>query len=411
MSDPQRRVTYGELFAVREFRVLAGMTVLGALATTAEILGLSVLVYARTGSPLLSAIAFGIGFLPQLVGGALLTSLADRVSPRTLLVALLVVRALPGAAIGLLAMPVAAMLALVAVAASLDPVASASTGGLLPELLGPERYVLGRSVMHVAATVAQILGLAVGGVVLAILTPQRLLLVAAAFLVAESLAICRGLGHHPPRTTGERGGALKTTLAGNRALLSDRRIRGLLLAQWLTTWLVTGAESLLVSYVGALGRPAGQVTVLLVALPIGMIAGDVIVGRLCQPSTQQRLSMPLATLMGLPLIAFAAHVPVPAGAGLLVLTAAGFGYQLPLQRRFVAALPTELNGQSFGLLSAGMMGGQGLGPIAAGAVAALAGPGAAIAAAGGACILTAVALHQTLSGGQHHSSKAVRAGP
>ncbi|WP_186526048.1 hypothetical protein [Leekyejoonella antrihumi] len=239
----QRRTTYREVLAVREFRVLFTGTALRALAATAEILGLSVLVYARTGSAFLSAIAYGIGFLPQLVGGALLTSPADRLRPRGVL--------------------------------------------------------------------------------------------------------C-----------------------------------------------VTCGESLIVAYIGASGRPASTAGILLIAMPVGMLAGEIAVGRLCSPPARERLCFPMAALMGLPLIAFALQIPIPVGAALLATTGTGFGYQ----QRFLDTLATRLQDQAFGLRTTGLMGGQGLGPAAAGGFAAALGPGAAIAATGAATALAGLWLRDTLTG-------------
>ena len=53
-------------------------------------------------------------------------------------------------------------------------------------------------------------------------------------------------------------------------------------------------------------------------------------------------------------------------------------------------LPPDMRGQGFGLSATGMMGGQGLTPPLAGAVAVLAGPAVAMAAAGAATVLAAV---------------------
>ena len=47
-----------------------------------QMFALSALVYATTGSPLLAALAFLGGLLPQAVGALTLLSLADRVPPR-----------------------------------------------------------------------------------------------------------------------------------------------------------------------------------------------------------------------------------------------------------------------------------------------------------------------------------------
>ena len=79
--------TFGEVFAVREFRVLFGSFVLLVGGDSIKMLALSVLVYTRTGSPGLSAAAYMAGWLPFIVGGLFLLSLADRLAPRALMVA------------------------------------------------------------------------------------------------------------------------------------------------------------------------------------------------------------------------------------------------------------------------------------------------------------------------------------
>ena len=55
--------------------------------TSVAAVALTILVYRRTGSPLLASLAFALGFLPFLLGGGLLSSVVDRVRPRRLVVA------------------------------------------------------------------------------------------------------------------------------------------------------------------------------------------------------------------------------------------------------------------------------------------------------------------------------------
>ena len=102
------------------------------------------------------------------------TALADRLSPRTVITAGLLLRAVPGLLIGAMpGMPVAVMLALVAAAASITPVFSAAISGMLPDVLDGDRYVLGRSLFTMTASGSQILGLGAGGAVLAMLWIER----------------------------------------------------------------------------------------------------------------------------------------------------------------------------------------------------------------------------------------------
>src|SRR4051812_12239604 len=85
-AGPQARaMTYGGVLADTSFRVLFTTRTLAIPADTVRIVALSVLVFAVTGSPLLAAVAYGISFLPQLIGGSLLGAVADLVSPRQLL--------------------------------------------------------------------------------------------------------------------------------------------------------------------------------------------------------------------------------------------------------------------------------------------------------------------------------------
>jgi MFS family permease len=416
------RTTYRSVFAAGEFRVLFAALLMYVLGFEFEILGLSVLIFDRTRSPFLTALAFSMGFAPQVVGGALFTSLADRLPPRLVIGIGLLTRSAPGLVIGLWPrLPVPAMLALVAAAATVAPIFTATTSGLLPDILDGDRYVLGRSVFSLTGSGTQILGLGLGGAVLAV-WPARWLLAAAGVSLALAAVIVRlGLRRRPaphardtgparvpgpggdpgpgvPSGSGRRRGVVRTTVAGHLELLADRKVRGLLLAQWLPTWFVTGAEALIVPYTTSLGHPAGAASPLLAAVPAGMLLGDVIVGRYCLPATRERLAFPLAAAMGVPLVALLARPPVPLAAAALLVCGFCFAYELGLQRAFLDSLPDGLRGQAFGLNATGGMGGQGLFPPVAGAVALAFGAGAAMAIAGLATVLAALALRAPLTG-------------
>ncbi|HEX6448583.1 MAG TPA: MFS transporter, partial [Trebonia sp.] len=307
------RASYRSVLAVREFRVLFAAMIMFAFGFEFEILGLSVLVYARTGSSVWAAAAFSAGFLPQAAGGAFLTSLSDRLSPRAVIAAGLLARALPGLVIGLApGLPAAAMLALVAAVALVTPVFLAGSSALLPEILDGDAYIMGRSLFSIANSGVQIAGLGVGGAILAEL-PARWLLAAAGGSLAIAAAVTRlGLRPRPPRAKGGARGTIRATISGNADLLASARVRRLLLAQWLPCWFATGAESLIVPFAVSAGHPAGAASALLACVPGGMLAGDVVVGRFCPPPVRERLVLPLALLLGAPLIAFAFRPPLEA---------------------------------------------------------------------------------------------------
>ncbi|MEV4140479.1 MFS transporter [Dactylosporangium sp. NPDC049742] len=402
MTVVDRPATYREVFAEPSFRALFVARTLAIGANSLQIFALSVLVYTGTGSALLSALAFGAGFLPQVVGGLLLGSLTDRLRPRPLIVAGYAVEALLAAALGLLDLPVAASLSLVAVVACGTPVFAGAAARVIAEQLTGDAYVLGRSVSNMSSSAAQLLGLAGGGVAVAAAGPRHALLFAAACHVAAAVLVRFGLGPGGGSRGGavrsrggavrSRGGAVRDSLAGASALFGDRTIRRLLLAQWLPSAFAAGAEALLVAYAGRRGFPSGSGAVLMAAPAAGMLLGNFVAGRFLRPTLRERLAGPFLLLLGTPLIAVLAAPPLPVLAALLVIAGTGFAYGLGLQRAFLAAAPEARRGQLFALLSTGMMTLQGLSPLLLGTVAELTSPALAIASAGAATVLVAPLL-------------------
>ncbi|MEV0378635.1 MFS transporter [Nonomuraea sp. NPDC050643] len=383
--------TFGEVFAVKEFRVLFGSFALLVGGDSIKMLALSVLVYTRTGSPGLSAAAYMAGWLPYIVGGLLLLSLADRIAPRALMVAGELVRAVTCLLLAYAGLPVWALMGLVLVTGLFSPVFFAARAAMLPEVLPGDAFVLGRSVLNVASASAQIAGLAVGGAFLAFAGPSGALAVTAGLSLVAAVVLRAGLPYRAARGAARRG-AVRETLRVNRRLLADVRVRGLMLAQWLPCVCLAGAEAMVVPYLGG----QGQAGVVLAAAACGMAVGEFAVGRFAAPVTRERLSLPLAVLLGVPWLAFAAMPGVVWAAVLAGVATAGLAYQLGLQRRFVDAVPEEVRGQAFGLQSAGLMTGQAAGAAGIGALGEAVAPGYAIAVAGGAGILVALALARVL---------------
>jgi predicted MFS family arabinose efflux permease len=225
------------------------------------------------------------------------------------------------------------------------------------------------------------------------------LLAAGAALVLSAL-IRRGVRPRPARAAGPVSvrTTIRATMAGNGQLLGDRRIRGLMLALWLPLVFDSGAESLVVPYVGSLGKAASAAGPLLAAGPAGMMAGQWIIGRFCRPAVRERLAFPLAVLTGLPWLLFLARPPLAAAAAAMCAGGFGAAYILGIQQAFLDSVPPQLRGQAFGLNSTGAMTGQGMGPWLMGALAAIAGPACAMAACGGTSIVCTLALFRSLTG-------------
>ncbi|MFB6828570.1 MFS transporter [Streptomyces hydrogenans] len=390
-----RPATYREVFAVGQFRVLFGSYTLFLTGETVRMLALSVTVYAATGSPLMSALAYAAGFLPYALGGTLLLAFADRWPPRTVMVGYEVLRTAVTAMLAAGLLPVPVMLALVFVTGVPSAVASAARTALLPDLLDGDRFVLGRAVFSMAAGGTQVLGFAAGGTLIAAVGAQGALWITAVTCVASAVLLRLRLADHPPRRTGGSAG-ISETWQVNRALLRRPAVRALLLAQWLAPALMVGAEGVLVPYATQIGAPEAA-GLLFAAVAAGMLAGNLIVGRLVRPAGRERLARPLALALGLPLLGFALNPAPRYAAVLLVVSGFGVAYQLALARRFVEAVPETQRGQAFGLLLTGTMTLQGLAAAAGGALGEVTAPALVVTLAGAASAVAALMSWRTLS--------------
>ncbi|WP_020134572.1 MFS transporter [Streptomyces sp. 351MFTsu5.1] len=395
-AQGNHRATYREVLADPRFRLLFTSRAVSITADALRITTFSVLIFSATGSALLSAVGFGIGFIPQLFGSLLLGSLADRLPPRALIAGGYTLTCAAALLLALVRMPVAASLGVVALVALATPVFHGASSRLVARSLEGDAYVLGRSLNNIAGAGAQLFGLALGGAIVAALGPRQALAVSAVLHLGCALAIRIRLPRLQPAESGgtpgraEGGsGAVRASLHGAGLLLRGRTVRRLMLAQWLPVAFVAGAEGLIVAYAGERRFAPGWYAVLMGCLPVGMLVGDLLVGRLLRPRTRERLVVPLIALAGLPLIGFAAEPGVGVSACLLLLSGLGYAYGLGLQRPFLDALPPGGQGQAFGLLGSGSMTLQGVGPACFGSVAAVIGTGGAIALAGGAAVLAA----------------------
>lgn len=293
-TQVNHRATYREVLAEPRFRLLFSTRAVAITADALRITTFSVLVFSSTGSALLSAVAFGIGFVPQLFGSLLLGSLADRLPPRALITGGYALTCATALLLAVVRMPVAASLGVVALVSLATPVFHGASSRLVAQSLKGDAYVLGRSLSNIASAGAQLFGLALGGAAVAALGPRRALAVSAVLYFGCALAIRIRLprlqpaafGGTPGSTGGDSGadgGAVRASLQGAGLLLRDRTVRRLMLAQWLPVALVAGAEGLIVAYAGESRFAPGWYAVLMGCLPVGMLVGDLLVGRFLRP--------------------------------------------------------------------------------------------------------------------------------
>ncbi|MGW7506367.1 MFS transporter [Streptomyces massasporeus] len=362
--------SYRQLFHTPEFTPLFLASSANVVAQTISGLALGVLVFRATDSPLLSALSMFGPSLTQVLGATFLLSGADRLPPRSTLTGVSLAFAAGTAVLALPALPVWGVFAVLVGQGLVASLGGGVRWGLVNEILSKDGYMLGRSVFNMMSGVMQIVGFATGGVLVAVLSPRTSLLLAAALYVVAAAVIRLCLSPRPPRATGRPSAS--ATWRANALLWSSPPRRQVYLALWIPNGLVVGCESLYVSY-----APDSAGT-LFACAALGMLAGDVLVGRVLPPRLRPRLGFPLLLLLAVPYVPFLLHPALPLAAAAVTLASVGFGASLVQQERLVALTPDELSGHALGLHSAGMLTMQGVAAALAGSLAQLTSPAQAM---------------------------------
>lgn len=363
--------TYRTVLAVREFRMIFLAQVIATLGNVVAQITLSVMVYQRTQSPLLSSLTFALGFAPYVFGATLLSAVADRRPARDVMVACQAVSCVVVGTMALPGMPIPVLLVLLLVLGTVAPVFQGARAASLPDLLSGSGYALGRSLLRLVSQSTQIIGFAVGGLLLLVMTSSQALLAAAAGFGLAVLFLRFGTRRRSARQPegGAHGSVARASLSGVRQVLAVPGLRPLLLLTWLPPAFAVAPEALASPYADEVGGGPAAVGLLLCAAPAGSVAGELLVGTLLTAGTRVRMVLPTAVLMFLPLLGFAFRPGLWTSVALLTVCGLGFTYAMGLDQRVLDATPEELRGRALTITLAGLMITQGLGFAAAGAIA------------------------------------------
>ena len=385
MTDAQaaRRATFRDVFAIREFRWLWLAYLLSIAGDQLALVALTVLVYDHTRSPLATAAAYTVGFLPWLIGGPTLAALADRISRRTVMIGCDLGSALLVTVMALPVIPLWAMIALLFVVTLLGSPYRAARSAMLPDILAGDRYVLGTAAMQTTNRTGRLLGFAAGGAVVAVIGARPAMGIDAATFVASALLLSAGVRARPlPRRPDGSPARARPATSGIRLVFGDRTLRSLVLLGWLVPFYAV-PEALAVPYAARLAGGAAVAGLILAAGPFGSLIGTIVFGRLVDPPARLAWMGPLAVAC-CAVLALCALNPA-LGFALAVIAAAGAlsAYQLAANAAFVAAVPRHRRGQAFGVANGGINVGQGIWFALAGLAAETLGPADVIAISGG----------------------------
>lgn len=342
--------------------------VLTMLAIILADVSLAVLVYQRTGSPLLSAVTFAVGFVPMGIGSVLFGGVGRTRPARDVLVVtelvvacLVALMAVPGA-------PIPVLLLLLATKGFIDPIFTGTRAATLPDILGEDGFPYGRSLLRMIGQNAQLVGFAAGGVALVFGTPAQALVAAAAGHAAAALVLLAGTRRHPPPGA-ESASADAGVLHGLRTLRAVPGIRPVLAMTWLPGFFAVAPEALAVPYAHLIGGGPVVAGLLLAGPPVGSVLGEVLTGTRLSADRRARLVVPMAAAGFVPVLGFAVEPALPVAIALLVVAGSLAGYMIGLDQIAVATIPDDVRRRTFTLLGGGMMVTQGLGFAAAGALA------------------------------------------
>ncbi len=360
--------TFGDVFAVGEFRALWFAQVLSVIGDQLARVALTLLVFDKTHSPLLAAGTFAASVIPPALGGVTLSGIADRLPRREVMIccdlgcaALIAAMALPG-------VPIAILVGLLFLVSLISAPFSSARAALYPEILTGDSYVVGTAVTLTTLQFAQVLGFALAGVVVSSFgVTTSLVADAATFLVSAAITRLWVRARPAARIRGRREGISPPGMMGGLQLVfADPKLRFPMLLGWLVAFLDVH-EGISAPLAASVGGGAVAVGMILASGALGSSLGAIGFGRLVEPARRLRWMGPLAVTSCGVLTLFGLGPTLPWLLVILAVSGVFSCYLLAANAAFVSATPPELRSQAFGVAQGGMSLGQGVAMIAAGA--------------------------------------------
>lgn len=350
-----RPATYRTLFGVREYRYLFAANVLSRLGDQVAKVALTVLVYARTGSAALAAVAFAAAHVPWIVGGPLLSTYADRLPRRRVLIRCDLVRAVIVATMFIPDLPSGVLIGQLFVATIFSPPFASARAAMLPDVLDGDVYVLGSALDGITLQITQVAGFGAGGAAVVLLTPRGALMADAVTFALSGVLIAIGVRERPAAAkASSESRVLHGFAVGASAVFRNPVLRMYVLLFWSGSACVYAAEGLALPLAAQYGGGASMSGLLLAAAPCGTVVGSLVVTRMIAPRIRTILVVPLAFWSCLILVPSWVAPDLWIVVALLCLAGAAGAYAAVLNAEFARAVPSEVRGRAFGLANAGV---------------------------------------------------------
>lgn len=368
-ADTPDRVTYREVLADREFRAMFSAGGLSVIGDQLARIAIALLVFERTGSALAASAIYACSYLTWLVGGPLLSVLADRYRRRRLMIGSDVARMVLIGVLALPGIPLWVVFAVLILAGLLAPPFEAARSALLADVLEGEAYVRGNMLNQSVFQFGHVVGFMTGGALVALIGVRGALFVDAVTFGLSALLLLYGVRERDrPVIEADRKSLLRETAAGAQLVARSPRLRRLLAWALLSAGIVIVPEGLAVSVSNDLGGGAVQAGVLTASVPLGFLVGSFFLAR-AAPARREALFAPLTLLSIGPLLLTPVLDAVWMVSVAWVIAGLGNSLQLIANASFVQSVPAGLRGRAFGIAVAGLMAVQGVVLLLAGALA------------------------------------------
>jgi MFS family permease len=387
------QATFGEVFAVGEFRALWLAQILSVAGDQLARVALTLLVFDRTGSPLLAAVTYAAGLIPLALGGVTLSGLADRLPRREVMICCDLACAVLVASMALPGVPNAALIGLLFLLTLISAPFASARAALYRDILAGDRYVAGIAITLTAVQFAQVLGFAVSGAVVAVFGVRTSLLADAVTFIISAAIIRVWVQARPSARAAPHHGAVVRPgrFTAVRLAFTDPALRTPMLFAWLAAFYYV-PEGVSAPLARSLGGGAIAVGLILASQAFGASAGAIAFSRFVSPARRLRWMGPLAVTACGVLITFVFRPPLPIALTILTVSGIFDCYQLAANASFVTAAPAQHRSGAFGVAQAGMSLGQGAAMILAGAAAQTHSPSYVIAAGGAIGVLCGAAV-------------------
>ncbi|HWD05825.1 MAG TPA: MFS transporter [Amycolatopsis sp.] len=380
------RGNFSAALSCAEFRAMWAAEGLSVVGDQLARVALALVVFDRTSSASLTALTYALTFAPSVLGGFLLSGLADRYARRAVIVSTDVIRGGLAIAMALPGLPLPAMWCLVGVLTLAGAPFKGAQLALLPDVLPADLLQAGLGLRQVTMQIAQVAGFGLGGLLVPLLGAGPVLAINGGTFLLSAAIVLVGVR---PRPAARHAPAAERSAA---PAIANPRYAGQLAAPVILIsmiGLLEVPEGIAAPFAKTAGAASFAVGLLMAANPVGSAIGGWWAGRSRSVASPFAVLVP-AIAAGLPLMA--AMVPSLPVAALswAVSGALSTCYLVRLQPVVLAIVPDNRRGTVMGRLSTCIITSQGLAIVVAGVVADRIGPAPTVAVSG--ALASAVAL-------------------